>query len=59
MEVVDKKDEAIPGLYAGGEDAAGMWGDSYPIDIASGGSSAFAMNSGRISAKNALTYIAK
>ena len=58
MEVVDKKDEAIPGLYAGGEDAAGMWGDSYPIDIASGGSSAFAMNSGRIAAKNTLSYIA-
>ena len=59
MEVVDKKDEVIPGLYAGGEDAAGMWGDSYPIDIASGGSSAFAVTSGRIAAKNALGYIAK
>jgi fumarate reductase flavoprotein subunit len=58
MEVVDKKDEAIPGLYAGGEDAAGMCGDSYPLNIASGGSSAFAVTSGRIAAKNALSYMA-
>lgn len=57
MEVLDKKDEAIPGLYAGGYDAFGMWGDSYPINIASGASSAFALNSGRIAAKNALRYI--
>ena len=57
MEVLDKKDEVIPGLYAGGYDAFGMWGDSYPINIASGASSAFALNSGRIAAKNALRYM--
>lgn len=57
MEVVDKKDKAIPGLYAGGYDAGGMWGDSYPINVCSGASSAFALNSGRIAARNALTYI--
>jgi fumarate reductase flavoprotein subunit len=27
-EVIDKKGKTIPGLYAGGLDAAGMWGDS-------------------------------
>jgi fumarate reductase flavoprotein subunit len=58
-EVVNKKDRAIPGLYAGGFDAGGMWGDSYPINVASGGSSAFAINSGRIAGKNALVYIGK
>jgi fumarate reductase flavoprotein subunit len=58
-EVVNKKDRAIPGLYAGGFDAGGMWGDSYPINVASGGSSAFAINSGRIAGKNILKYIGK
>jgi fumarate reductase flavoprotein subunit len=59
IEVVDKKDRVIPGLYAGGYDAGGMWGDSYPINIASGASSAFALNSGRIAGKNILKYIGK
>jgi len=59
MEVVDKRDGIIPGLYAGGMDAGGMWGDSYPIQVATGASSAFAINSGRIAARNALKYIEK
>ena len=59
LEVVDKKGKVIPGLYAGGYDAGGMYGDSYPINIASGASSAFAINSGRIGAKNALKYIGR
>jgi fumarate reductase flavoprotein subunit len=59
MEVVDKKGKVIPGLYAGGYDAGGMWGDSYPMDVCSGASSAFALNSGRIGARNALKYIGK
>jgi fumarate reductase flavoprotein subunit len=58
-EVVDKKGKVIPGLYAGGFDAGGMWGDSYPINVASGASSAFAINSGRIAGKNALKYLGK
>ena len=57
MEVVDKKEKVIPGLYAGGMDAGGMWGDSYPIQVATGASSAFAINSGRIAARSALRYI--
>ena len=59
MEVIDKKGKVIPGLYAGGYDAGGMWGDSYPINVCSGASSAFALNSGRIAGKNALKYIGK
>ena len=58
-EVIDKKDAAIPGLYATGFDAGGMYGDSYAIKAASGLSSAFAMNSGRIAGKNALKYLGK
>ena len=59
MEVVDKNGKVIPGLYAGGYDAGGMWGDSYSIKTSSGASAGFAINSGRIGAKNALKYIGK
>ncbi len=57
MEVLDRKSAAIPGLYAGGFDAGGMYGDSYPISASQGLSSAFALNSGRIAGKRALTYV--
>lgn len=57
MEVLDKNDKVIPGLYAGGMDVGGMWGDSYPIQDATGASSAFATNSGRIAARQALQYM--
>jgi fumarate reductase flavoprotein subunit len=58
-EVVDKKEAVIPGLYAAGFDAGGMYGDSYPIKVSSGLASAFALNSGRIAGKNALKFIGK
>jgi fumarate reductase flavoprotein subunit len=56
-EAVDKNDGAIPGLYAAGLDAGGMFGDSYPIKGSSGLASAFAINSGRIAGENALEYL--
>jgi len=56
-EVLDKKDNVIPGLYAAGFDAGGMYGDSYPINVASGGSVGFAFNSGRIAGKSALRLL--
>jgi fumarate reductase flavoprotein subunit len=59
MEVVDKKGKVIPGLYAGGFDAGGMWGDSYSIRDSSGASAGFAVNSGRIAGRNAVKYIAE
>jgi fumarate reductase flavoprotein subunit len=58
-EVVDKKEKVIPGLYAVGFDAGGMWGDSYSIRHSSGASASFAINSGRIAGRNALKYIGK
>jgi fumarate reductase flavoprotein subunit len=58
-EVVDNKEKVIPGLYAVGYDAGGMWGDSYSIKDSSGASAGFAANSGRIAGKNALRYIGK
>jgi fumarate reductase flavoprotein subunit len=56
-EVIDKKDNVIPGLYAAGFDAGGMYGDSYHIVVASGGSVGFAFNSGRIAGKNSAQFI--
>ena len=58
-EVVDKKGKVIPGLYAVGFDAAGMWGDSYSIKDSSGASAGFAVNSGRIAGKGALRFIGR
>jgi fumarate reductase flavoprotein subunit len=52
-EAVDANGKAIPGLYAAGYDAGGMYGDSYPIRPSSGLSSAFAINSGRVAGRNA------
>jgi fumarate reductase flavoprotein subunit len=57
LEVVDKNEAGVPGLYAGGFDAGGMFGDSYPIRGSSGLASAFAFNSGRIAGKSALKYL--
>jgi fumarate reductase flavoprotein subunit len=59
MEVVDREDQIVPGLYAGGFDAGGMYGDSYSIKGSTGLSSCFAMNSGRLAGKNALGYLGK
>jgi fumarate reductase flavoprotein subunit len=56
-EVIDKKGKIIPGLYAVGFDAGGMWGDSYSIKDSSGASASFAINSGRIAGRNALKFI--
>jgi len=58
MEVVDKEEDPIPGLYAGGMDAGGVYGDSYDV-YATGGALGFAFNSGRIAGRNALKYIGK
>ena len=58
-EVMDKQGNVIPGLYAAGYDAGGMYGDSYSIRNSSGLSSSFATNSGRIAGKNALKYLGK
>ncbi|MGD0794820.1 MAG: FAD-dependent oxidoreductase [Dehalococcoidales bacterium] len=57
MEVVDKKGGVIPGLYAVGTDAGGLYGDTYCFLPASGTTLGFALNSGRIAGKNALEYI--
>ena len=57
LEAVDKADTPITGLYAGGFDAGGIQAESYPINVATGLSSAFALNSGRIAGRSAAEYI--
>jgi fumarate reductase flavoprotein subunit len=57
-EAVDDEENVIPGLYAVGNDAGGLYGDSYDL-IASGTASGFAMVSGRMAGRNALGYIGR
>lgn len=56
MEVIDKKDNPIPGLYATGIDAGGWQPETYNI-LLPGTTLGFAINSGRIAAENAVRYI--
>jgi len=56
MEVLDKQDNPISGLYAGGVATGGWQADTY-CDILSGAASGFAFNSGRIAAENAVKYV--
>ncbi len=57
-EVIDKDFNVIPGLYAGGNSAGGMYGDTYDASAA-GTALGFAINSGRIAGEEALDYIDK
>lgn len=58
FECLTEDGEVIPGLYAGGKDAGGLFGDSYDVVICPGTGAAFALNSGRLAAKNAKEYLA-
>jgi fumarate reductase flavoprotein subunit len=52
MEVLDSRDDPIPGLYAAGIDVGGWEPETYNILLA-GSSFGFALNSGRIAGENA------
>jgi fumarate reductase flavoprotein subunit len=56
MEVLNKEDNPIPGLYAAGNDTGGWEPDTYNA-VLSGHAFAFALNSGRISGENAAKYV--
>jgi fumarate reductase flavoprotein subunit len=56
MRVIDTAGERIPGLYAAGVDAGGMWGDTYPARFG-GISCGFALTSGRLAARDAAAVI--
>lgn len=57
-EVLNNKTEVIPGLYAVGNCAGGLYGWDYNV-FTTGGALGFAVNSGRIAAENSLKYIKK
>jgi len=56
MQVLNNDYKSIPGLYAGGSCAGGMYGDTYNL-ITAGGTFGFAVNSGRIAAESAASYL--
>jgi fumarate reductase flavoprotein subunit len=58
MEVVDKDDDPIPGLFAGGSDTGGWEPDTYNINLA-GSTFGIAINSGRIAGESAASYVMK
>ena len=55
-QVLDSKNNVIPGLYAAGNDAGGMWAGGYNLYMC-GGASGFALNSGRIAGENAFSEV--
>lgn len=59
IEVLDEEGQVIPGLYAGGSDAGGLYGDSYDVKFAPGSQAGWAVNSGRLAVKNAKVYLGK
>lgn len=59
FEVKTEAGEVIPGLYAGGKDAGGLFGDSYDVLICPGTGAGFAINSGRLAAKHAKEYLGR
>ncbi len=56
MQVTDEDYRPIPGLYAAGNDASGLYGDSYNLDCP-GTASGFAHASGRKAARHAIRVI--
>lgn len=56
-EVVGRGGDVIPGLYAGGSDAGGLYGDTYDVSYAAGSQASWAINSGRMAAKYAAEYL--
>lgn len=58
MEALTPELKTIPGLYAAGNCAGGLYGWDYDIHT-TGGALGFAVNSGRIAAENGLKYIKK
>lgn len=55
-QVLDKEENAIPGLYAAGTDANTIYGDSYNFYLP-GNSMGFAINTGRMAGENAADYV--
>ncbi len=57
FQVTDKNYEAIPGLYAVGMEATGLYGDTYNLDVP-GTANGFAHTSGRLAARHIISTLA-
>jgi fumarate reductase flavoprotein subunit len=58
-QVLDADGEVIAGLYAGGCDAGGLYGDCYDVLWAPGSQAAWAVNSGRMAIKDVKEFLGK
>lgn len=58
-QVLDLDGKVIPGLYAAGSDAGGLYGDSYDVVYCAGSQQGWAVNSGRFAAKDAAIFLGK
>lgn len=56
LQVTDKDYKPIPGLYAVGNEASGLYGDTYNLDVP-GTANGFAHTSGRVAARHAIKTI--
>lgn len=56
-EVMDADKNIISGLYAGGCDAGGLYGDTYDVAYCPGSCASWAINSGRLAAKHAAVFL--
>ena len=54
MQALDAAGRPIPGLYVTGQDMGGLYDSTYDL-LAEGSASSFALSSGRIAARAALT----
>ena len=57
LQVLDPEFKVIPGLYATGNDASGLYGDSYTMTVP-GSTNGFAHTSGMVAAKRILAALA-
>lgn len=58
FQVMDEKNEPIPGLYASGSDTCDIYGDTYLFPLP-GNTMGYAVNSGRLAAERAADYAAR
>lgn len=59
LQVVNKSGSTVPGLYAIGLDAGGLYGDTYDMRIANGAASGFSVTSARLAVKHIQSWLEK
>lgn len=56
-QVIGSDEEPIPGLYAGGCETGGLYGDTYDVGYLAGSCQGFAIHTGKTAADHALLYL--